>query len=92
MVIFLTGQGVVAPATGDGMLPSGPNWPAATGGVEISVGGVAVAPNEIWNGLIFQGVLQLNFRLPGNAPKGATELVVGIAGANSQASATIAIQ
>ena len=91
VTVFLTGQGVTTPVIGDGVLPSGPQWPAAAGGVSIKVGGVDVPPGDIWNGLIYQGVLQVNFRVPESAPAGgAAPLVVSVGEASSQAPATLA--
>ncbi len=92
VTIFLTGQGAVTPAPADGQMPSGPDWPACTRPLQIRVGDVVVPSSEIWNGLLFQGVLQVNFRIPPQAPAGAIPVVVSVSGAASQASATLAIR
>jgi len=91
MVIFLTGQGGTAPTIGDGVLPTGPTYPATAGGFQISVGSVPVPSGDIWNGLIYQGVLQVNFKVPETAPTGTTQLTVTIGTAASQA-ATIELK
>jgi uncharacterized protein (TIGR03437 family) len=90
--VYLTGQGALTPAIADGELPTGPNYPAASGALSITVGGVAVPTSDIWNGLVYQGVLQVNFRIPDAAPAGVQPVVIRIGGAETQAGATIVLR
>jgi len=90
MTIFATGQGQVTPQVGDGVaIPNLGPYPAPVAPVSITVGGVAVPSGDIWTGLTFQGVLQINFKVPEAAPAGDQPVVVTIGSASSQKSATV---
>ncbi len=89
MTVFLTGQGAVNPPVGDGVLITGPTFPAPNTPLQIAVGGVAVPSGDIWAGLTYQGVLQVNFKVPASAPTGNAAVVVTIGEASSQAGATV---
>lgn len=89
MTAFLTGQGAVVPGVADGVLITGPVWPAPAAPVRLFVGGVEVAPAELWAGLTFQGVLQLNFRVPPTAASGSVAIRVLVGDAATQAGATV---
>lgn len=91
MVMFLTGQGALSPGIGDGLLPSGPSYPATAGSFSISVGGVPVSAGDNWNGLIYQGVLQVNFRIPETVPAGTADVRVTI-GTNVSQAATVELR
>jgi len=89
MTIFLTGQGAVTPEVGDGVAVTGPTWPAPNTPVRIQVGGVEVPAGDIWAGLTYQGVLQVNFKVPDSAPTGNVTVLVTMGGAASQAGTTV---
>jgi len=90
MTIFLTGQGAVTPEVGDGVAITGnPSWPAPNTAVRIRVGGVEVPDSDIWAGLTYQGVLQVNFKIPASAPTGNVEVLVTMGAASSQSGATV---
>jgi uncharacterized protein (TIGR03437 family) len=77
-------------ATGEGLpLPGGAKRPVTPMPVGVAVGGV---PAEIvWAGNV--GLLQVNFRIPANAPVGdAVPLVLTVGNAHSTAAATVAIR
>ncbi|HSW49090.1 MAG TPA: hypothetical protein VLH09_02900 [Bryobacteraceae bacterium] len=93
VTIFLTGQGEVTPAVGDGVLITGnPSWPSPVTPLRIQVGGVEVPAGDIWAGLTYQGVLQVNFKVPDSAPTGVVTLLVTMGGASSQAGTTIVLK
>jgi len=90
MTIFATGQGQVNPQVGDGVaIPALGPYPEPAAPVSITVGGVPVASGDIWTGLTFQGVLQINFKIPAAAPAGNQPVVVTIGSASSQPGATV---
>ena len=77
-------------ATGEGLpLPWGPKLPAMRLPMTVTVGGV---PAEIlWTGNL--GLLQVNFRVPGNAPVGdAVPLVLTVGSTRSSAAVTMAVR
>ncbi len=91
ITFFLTGEGQTTPPGVDGRLPLFP-YPAPAQPVSVSFGGVESKAADNWMGLIYAGVLQLNIRVPLDAPSGAAiPLVVAVGGIPSQAGVTIAI-
>ena len=91
-VLYMTGEGALAPPGVDGEVTSTIKRPNAA--VSIRVGGVDVTNIQFAGsapGLV-QGVLQVNFVIPATAPTGGTvPLEVTIGGQRSQANVTIAV-
>ncbi len=90
LVAYMTGEGDVTPSLATGATPSSStavsSLPTPRQTVAVTVGGVAVAPNQ----LLFvgipaglAGVTQINFMVPANAPLGAQPVVVSVGGVAS---------
>lgn len=94
VAFFATGQGVTDPALADGEQPVPPVFPAPVLEVTVTIGGQPVSRENIaFAGLIFGGVLQLNLKIPDNAPAGAAQqLILSIGGAPSRQGVTMAVQ
>ena len=93
VVFFVTGQGVTNPLIADGQLPVAPNFPAPAAPVRVFFGDVEAPASDLWSGLIFQGVLQVNVRVPPTVTPGATvPLRIRIGDQDSQAGVTVAIK
>ncbi len=92
IAFWATGQGLVNTSLRDDTQPTAP-YPAPVLPVSVSVGGVPVpAADIIFDGLIYTGEIQINIKIPANAPTGAAvPLVVTIGGASSRSDATLAI-
>jgi ATP-dependent DNA helicase RecG len=92
-VLYMTGEGALTPPGVDGEVTQTIKRPIAP--VQLRLGGVEV-PNVQFVGAapgLVQGVLQINFVIPENAPTGGNvPLTVTIGGANSQAGMTMAIR
>ena len=93
LTLFATGEGQTMPTGVDGKLAATPlPKPAASatvtiGGADAEIVYVGGAPG------LTAGLLQINVRVPSNAPVGAaTPLLVKIGGTNSQAGVTVAIR
>lgn len=91
VTFFVTGQGQVSPAGKDGDVIVPPNFPAPVLPVKVSFGGVETDP--AFAGLIFTGVMQVNVRIPDNAPVGsAVPLTVRLGNTTSRQGVTIAVK
>jgi uncharacterized protein (TIGR03437 family) len=88
--LYLTGQGATSPGIADLVAPTYP-YPATAGDFSVKVGGVKVPPGDVWNGLVYQGVLQINFKVPTGLPAGDTVVQISVGDATSQV-ATIALK
>jgi uncharacterized protein (TIGR03437 family) len=94
--IFATGEGVLTPPGVDGQIESGPlaSIPKPAGNVRVFFAGVAsfdvpyvgVAPGEV------DGLLQINVRVPSDAPTGNVELLLQVGAQTSPSKLTIALK
>lgn len=91
VTFFVTGEGQTWPLGVDGMLPRTGGWPEPLGEVVVTFGGV---PGEVlFKGLTYAGVLQINVRVPEDAPVGpAVPLVLSVGGIFSPNDTTIALK
>ncbi|MGC9972597.1 MAG: hypothetical protein ABSE56_18595 [Bryobacteraceae bacterium] len=91
VALFATGEGATTPEGVDGKLPVPDKWPAPAADLSVTFGG---APGEVlFKGLIFAGVLQVNVRVPQNAPVGdAVPLTLTVGSVSSAAGRTIALK
>ncbi|MGD0199693.1 MAG: hypothetical protein ABSD27_02970 [Bryobacteraceae bacterium] len=91
VTFFATGEGQTWPLGVDGMLPRTGGWPEPLGEVVVTFGGV---PGEVlFKGLTYAGVLQLNVRVPGDAPIGPdVPLILSVAGIFGPDDTTIALK
>jgi uncharacterized protein (TIGR03437 family) len=93
IVFFVSGQGVTNPQIADGQLPVSPNFPAPAAPVRVFFGDVEAPAADIWAGLIYQGVLQVNVKVPANVTPGtAVQLKMRIGSLDSQAGVTVAVK
>jgi len=94
IAFWATGQGLVDIAQHDGSQPTGPPFPNPLLSVGVSLGGMAVPSEDlVFKGLVYAGVLQVNIRVPDNAPTGQTvALLLTIGSASSRTDVTMAIQ
>lgn len=90
VTFFVTGEGAVTPAPGDGVLPGAP-YPAPVAPWSVSFGGVQAQPCAAsFIGLIFAGVTQVNACVPAGVPRRAgVQLALQIGQSTSQTSATV---
>jgi uncharacterized protein (TIGR03437 family) len=95
VVVYMTGEGQTSPAGVTGSVAplneAGLKRPvlpvtATVGGLTAEVVYAGSAPGFV------TGVMQVNLRIPANAPSGAQPLVVSVGGTPSQASVTVAVQ
>jgi uncharacterized protein (TIGR03437 family) len=88
---YVTGEGQTVPAGVDGRLPVAPNWPVPAGDLTVTFGD---KPGRVeFKGLVYAGVLQLNVRVPDDAPVGSNvPLTVTVGGIPSPADTTIAVK
>ena len=94
IAFWATGQGLVDIPQQDGVQPAGPTYPAPTAPVTVTLGPVRVPDaNVVFKGLIYSGEIQVNIKIPDDAPVGLTvPLVLTIGGASSRKDATVAIK
>jgi uncharacterized protein (TIGR03437 family) len=92
-VLYMTGEGALTPPGVDGEVTASAKRPIAP--VSIRVGGIDVT-NIAFVGAapgLVQGVLQINFTIPSNAPVGGNiPIEVTIGGARTQSNMTIAVR
>jgi uncharacterized protein (TIGR03437 family) len=88
---YVTGEGQTVPAGVDGRLPVAPHWPVPAGDLTVTFGD---KPGRVeFKGLVYAGVLQLNVRVPDDAPVGSNvPLTVTVGGIPSPAGTTIAVK
>ena len=95
--IFGTGEGQTSPQGVNGLLlPSRLPLPAPILPVEVSIGGIPIAPGDInyageAPGLI-SGVFQVNAKIPPGVGPGAVPVVVRVGGVPSQANVTVSVR
>ena len=91
VLLFGSGQGVVAPAIATGQ-PAGASPLSLANGLQLSLGNVSFTPFFAGLSPNFVGLLQINALIPANAPTGGSvPLSISIQGAQSQPGLTIAI-
>jgi uncharacterized protein (TIGR03437 family) len=87
ITLYLTGAGSVSPAVETGAAPAAgtglSDLPAPTASVQVSVGGQPASTTFVGIPWGLAGVVQINYRVPAQAPLGAQPVVVNIAGVNS---------
>lgn len=92
LTFFITGEGLTSTPWADGMLPTGPSFPAPAGAVAVTIGGVVSNCSANFIGLVYAGVTQVNACVPADAPSGdAVPLQISIGGVPSQAGVTVRI-
>ena len=93
--VFMTGEGLtmptpangaVAPTTGSGLFKPTLPVTATVGGIPAEVQYYGSAP-----GLIY-GVMQVNVKIPANAPSGASEILIKVGSFTTQSGVTVAVQ
>jgi uncharacterized protein (TIGR03437 family) len=94
VLIYATGEGETDPQVADGRLVTAEALPRPRLPVGVKIGGVEA--EVLYAGAVpglVVGLLQVNARVPENAPGGnAVPLVVSVGGASSQPSVTMAIR
>jgi uncharacterized protein (TIGR03437 family) len=95
--IFGTGEGQTSPQGVDGLLlPARLPLPVPNLLVEVSIGGIPIAPTDInYAGEapgIISGVIQVNAKIPAGVGPGAVPVVIKVGGAPSQANVTISVR
>ncbi len=91
VAIFATGAGLMSPAVPDGTVTQGRSVPVNP--VSVQIGGMAAEVLYLGAapGLV-AGVLQVNVRVPAAVASGNIPIVLTVAGADSQAGATISVR
>jgi uncharacterized protein (TIGR03437 family) len=93
VVIYATGEGQTSPAGLDGKLADGPFYPKPVQGVTVNIGGI---PAEVlyYGGAptLVAGVMQINVRVPADAPSGDVPLDVVVGTTHSQPGVTVAVK
>lgn len=94
VVFWATGQGQTDPQGVDGQQPEGPAFPKPRLPLLVSIGGFAIAPEDmLFCGLIYAGVMQVNVRIPAAAPSGgAVELLLTVGSSTSRTRVTLAVE
>jgi uncharacterized protein (TIGR03437 family) len=90
VTLFVTGEGRTRLSWPDGKLPVAASWPTPMYPVSVTFGGREGTID--FAGLVYAGVLQINVRVPDDAPAGPVPVIVRIAGASSPTGVTVAIQ
>jgi uncharacterized protein (TIGR03437 family) len=92
VAIFATGEGQTNPAGVDGQLAAA-GLPKPLLPVSVEIGGVAA--DVLYAGAaptLVAGLLQVNVRIPANAPSGSAPVLLHVGNGTSQAGVTLAIQ
>jgi len=90
VIIWATGQGVVSPPVATGQ--PGPVPPSLASNVRVNFGGVTATPDFAGIAPFLVGLLQVNVRIPANAPTGgAVPVSISVQGVSSQPGTTVAI-
>lgn len=94
VAVYMTGEGTTAPASGDGVVApiDGTGLFKPIQAVSASVGGIPATVEYYGSapGIIY-GVMQVNVRIPANAPSGANVPIVITVGGNSTQTGSSAI-
>jgi len=93
ITFFATGQGLTTPRSQDGEPPIPPVYPKPEAPILVSIGGLNVrAPDILFFGLVYEGIMQVNVRLPtGITTAGTQELILNIGGVSSRTGVTLAV-
>ena len=95
VAVYMTGEGATSPTTTDGAIAGVSGAPLAKPLVPVTatVGGVA-ATVEYYGSApgILYGVMQVNVRIPADAPSGNLPLVIRVGANATQATVTVAVQ
>jgi uncharacterized protein (TIGR03437 family) len=94
IAFWATGQGALDIPQQDGVQPGGPPFPAPLLPVSVSLGENTLPVSEVvFRGLVYSGVVQVNVRIPLDAPSGpAVPLTLTIGGASSRTGVFLAIE
>ncbi len=91
ITLFVTGEGALRTYWPDGRLPGGPDYPAPLSAPVVTFGGVSGTID--FAGLVWAGVLQINVRVPADAPVGAAvPLTITVADIRSADGVTVAVK
>ena len=92
LTFFITGEGQLTAPWADGFLPVAPLFPNPAAPVSVHMGGVPSECSGNWEGLIYEGVTQVNACVPAGAPTGdAVPLEVSVGGVSAQSGVTVRI-
>ena len=93
VVIYATGEGQTSPTGMDGQLANGPFYPKPLQKVTVNIGGI---PAEVLYAgaapALVAGVMQLNVRIPANAPSGDVPVDIVVGTVHSQPGVTVAVR
>jgi uncharacterized protein (TIGR03437 family) len=94
VAFYATGPGVTDPVLPDGEHPSGGVFPLPVNEVRVLLNGEPIPQSDVFfRNLTFAGVMQVNFRIPADAPSGAAvSLKLSIGGIRSRDGVTMAIE
>ncbi len=81
VALYITGEGRVTPAAADGKAPGEP-YPSPALPVEVRFGDKP-SP-EVWAGLVYAGVTQVNAKIPKDAPSGDVPVTITVGGIDAQ--------
>jgi uncharacterized protein (TIGR03437 family) len=93
ILVYLTGAGVMTPASRDGEIAGASPVPTVPGQVTLTIGGVDCPVQYAGeaSGLV-AGAVQLNAQITGGVPSGRQPIVVTINGRPSQSGVTVWVQ
>jgi len=92
-VIYATGEGQTSPSGADGQLANGPFYPTPVLPVQVNIGGISA--EVLYAGAapsLVAGVMQLNVRIPADAPSGDVPVEIVAGTTHSQPGVTIAVK
>jgi uncharacterized protein (TIGR03437 family) len=93
VVIYATGEGQTTPAGLDGQLANGPFYPKPIQKVTVNIGGI---PAEVLYAgaapTLVAGVMQINVRIPVNAPSGNVPVDIVVGTTHSQPGVTVSVK
>lgn len=90
--LYITGEGRTTPAVVEGRLTAEP-YPKPELPVTVAFGDKQSNPQDLWVGLVYAGVTQINARVPADAPAGpAVPVTVTVGGIPAQSGVTVAIK
>ena len=94
VAFWATGQGQTDPPGMDGKQPEPPMFPKPALPVSVAVGGVGVAPEDIFfAGLIYAGVMQVNVKIPDAVTAGnAVELLLTVGKSTGRKGVTLSVR
>src|SRR5206468_5338070 len=93
VVIYATGEGQTSPGGVDGQLANGPAYPKPVQQVAVNIGGI---PAEVLYAgaapTLVAGVMQINVRIPVDAPSGDVPVEIVVGTTHSQPGVTVAVK